>query len=95
MSTVASYTPSLPSADSPIRTIALQRLKLNVPVLVAVYVWLHSDFYTYILKKKFWVPALQWVLERWYDEQNNRIGSATSEVARRQRASELHEWAVG
>lgn len=95
MSTVASYTPALPSADSPIRTIALERLKLNVPVLVAFYVWIHSDFYTYILKKSFGIQLMQVILNVWDVGQNQRIRSVTSEVARRERANEAFEWVFG
>jgi hypothetical protein len=95
MSTVASYAPSLPNVDSPIRTIALERLKLNVPVLVAFYVWIHSDFYTFILKKSLGIRLMQAVLKIWDVGQDQRIRSATSEVARRERANEAFEWVFG
>lgn len=95
MSAVASYTPALPSVDSPIRTIALERLKLNLPALVAFYVWIHSDFYTYIVKKSFGIQLMQAILKVWDVGQDQRVRGATSEVARRERASEAFEWVFG
>lgn len=87
--------PGLPSADSPIRTIALQRLKLNVPVLVAFYVWIHSDFYTYILKKSFGIKLMQVLLNIWEVGQDSRIKNVTTEAARKEKANDAFEWLFG
>jgi hypothetical protein len=95
MSNTSGPLPGLPNADSPIRTIALQRLKLNVPVLVAFYVWIHSDFYTYILKRSFGIKLMQVLLNVWEVGQETRIKSGTSEVARREKANDAFEWLFG
>ncbi|KAJ9107480.1 hypothetical protein QFC21_000933 [Naganishia friedmannii] len=92
MSVPSGPLPGLPNADSPIRTIALQRLKLNVPVLVAFYVWIHSDFYTYILKRSFGIKLMQVLLNIWEVGRESRIKNGTSEVARKEKANDAFEW---
>ncbi|KAJ9123103.1 hypothetical protein QFC22_001293 [Naganishia vaughanmartiniae] len=92
MSNTSGPLPGLPNAASPVRTIALQRLKLNVPVLVAFYVWIHSDFYTYILKRSFGIKLMQMLLNIWEVGQGSRIKNGTSEAARKEKANDAFEW---
>lgn len=95
MAAVSGYPSALPGPDSPIRTIALERLKLNIPVLVAFYVGIHSDLYTQIIKKSLGVRMMQVLLGLWEVGQESRVRVPTSEVARREKANEAFEWVFG
>lgn len=86
---------ALSGPDSPIRTIALERLKLNIPVLLAFYVGIHSDLYTQVFKKSLGVRLMQILLGVWEVGQDTRVRAVTSEVARREKANEAFEWVFG
>jgi hypothetical protein len=91
----AGFQSALSGPDSPIRTIALERLKLNIPVLLAFYVGIHSDLYTQILKKSLGVRLMQVILGVWEAGQDSRIRAMTTEVVRREKANEAFEWVFG
>lgn len=93
--TTAGFQTGLSGPDSPIRTIALERLKLNIPVLLAFYVGIHSDLYTQVLKKSLGVRLMYVILGIWEVGQDSRVRAVTSEVVRREKANEAFEWVFG